>query len=174
MGLKYVENTGRNVMFVGGKMIPPGEGREVDERLLPPELRDPAPATAAPVEPSMAELLQKLLKGNAKSVVAALPDLSADALAMVEQIEGSDGSSRKTVVEAVRAEQLKRAQAALDVQAEQAAFAAQVEAAYQAQLALLSPQELAAIGEEGHARLRDQATLDVQAAREHEADKANG
>jgi hypothetical protein len=161
MGLKYVENTGRNVIFVGGKMIPPGEGRDVDEGLLPAELRDPAPAPAGPVEPSMAELLAELLKGNVKAVVAELPGLSADALAMVEQIEGSDGSPRKTVLEAVRDEQLKRADAALDADAAQKAFEANVEAAYQAHLAELTPEELEAIGEDGKARLRDQAELDV-------------
>ena len=169
MGMKYIENTGSNVMFVGGKMIPPGEGREVDERLLPPELRDPAPAPAAPAEPSMAQLLAELLKGPVKAVVAKLPELSGDALAMAEAIEAGDDTPRKTVLEAVRAEQLKRAQAALDAEAQaradEAEFQAEIEAAYQKQLATLSADELAAIGEEGKARLRDQAELEAVADR---------
>jgi hypothetical protein len=169
MGVKYIENTGRNVLFVGGKMIPPGEGREVDERLLPPELRDPAPEPAAPAEPSIAQLLVELLKGSVKVVVAKLPELSGDALAMVEAIEAGDGTPRKTVLEAVRAEQLRRAESAMEAdakaKADEAAFQAEIEAAYQKQLATLSADELAAIGEEGKARLRDQAELEALADR---------
>lgn len=169
MGFKYIENTGRNVMFVGGKMIPPGEGREVDERLLPPELRDPPPQPEAPAAPGIAEQLVALLKGNVKEVTAALAGLSGDALAMVEAIEASDGTPRKTVLEAVRAEQLKRAQDALDADAKAAAdelaFQAEIDAAYQKQLAALTAEELQAIGEEGKARLRGQAELEALADR---------
>ena len=47
MPTKYIENTTANNLFVGGKMIPPGEGRDIDTSLLPPEHRDAAPADEA-------------------------------------------------------------------------------------------------------------------------------
>lgn len=181
MGLKYVENTGRNVMFVGGKLIPPGEGREVDELLLPPELQDSPVAVAAAADPSVAQLVAELLKGNVKTVVAELVALTGEALDLVETIEGGAEAPRKGVLAAVKAERLRRASEKLDGgqgdggQADggqdeaQAAFDAAVQAAYQKQLDALTPEQLAALGEEGHAVLRAQAQLDVAAQAEHPA-----
>lgn len=177
MGLKYIENTGRNVMFVGGKLIPPGEGREVDELLLPPELLDSPVAVAAAADPSVAQLVAELLKGNVAAVKAELASLTGEALGLVEIIESGSETPRKGVLEALKAERLRRASEALDgAQADggqdeaQAAFDAAVQAAYQKQLDALTPEQLAALGEEGHAVLRAQAQLDVAAQAEHPAD----
>lgn len=174
MGLKYIENTGRNVMFVGGKLIPPGEGREVDELLLPPELQDSPVVVAATADPSVAQRVAELLKGNVKTVVAELVALTGEALDLVETIEGGADAPRKGVLAAVKAERLRRASEKLDGgQADggqdqaQAAFDAAVQAAYQKQLDALTPEQLAALGEAEHAKLREQAELDVLADAEH-------
>ena len=177
MGLKYIENTGTNVMYVGGKLIPPGEGREVDELLVPPELRDPAPLpAAAEVSPNVAELVAELLRGNVKSIKAQIEGLSGEALDLVTTIEGGAEAPRKTVLEAVEAERIRRASQKLDGEgggadggqdADQAAFDAAVQAAYQKQLDALTQEQLQALGEDGHAQLRAQAEMDVLAEAEH-------
>ena len=165
MGTKYIENPSRDVKFVGGIMIPPGEGRHIDESVLPPELgeKEGVAAEAAPAQPSLAEVIAKLLKGSVKTVVAALPSLTGEALDLVETIESSDGTPRATLLTAVAAERLKRASTVVD--GGDAEFEAAVEAAYQAQLAKLTAEQLEALGEDGHAQLRAQAELDVQADR---------
>lgn len=170
MGLKYIENTGHQVMFVAGKLIPPGEGREVDEAHLPPELQDSPVAVAAAADPSVAERVAELLKGNVKTVKAELPLLTGEALDLVATIEGGAEAPRKSVLEAVDAERIRRAADKLDgagadggQDAAQAAFDAAVQAAYQLQLDALTPEQLAVLGEDGHIALREQARLDVQA-----------
>lgn len=166
MGLQYVENTGTDVMFVGGKLIPPGEGRHIEVATTAPELSDAAPAPAVEAGPSLAQLVADMLKGNVKSVVAQLPDLTGEALDLVVTIENADSTPRKSLLDAVAAEQVRRANVRLEQEQAQAAFEAAVQAAYQRQLDALTEDELAAIGEEGKARLMDQARLEVQADQE--------
>jgi hypothetical protein len=161
--VQYIENTGRNVMFVGGKLIPPGEGRHIDVADTAPELSDARPAPVAAAGPTLAQLIADMLKGNVKSVAAHLPQLTGEALDLVVTIEGADGTPRKSLLDAVAAEQLKRANARLDADQAQAEFEALVQAAYQQQLDALTADELAAIGEEGRTRLMDQARLEMQA-----------
>lgn len=163
MGTKYIENPSRDVKFVGGIMIPPGEGRHIDVSVLPPELgeKQGAAAEAEPARASLAEEIAKLLKGSVKTVVAALPTLTGEALDLIETIEGGDGTPRATLLTALAAERLKRASTKVD--GGDAEFEAAVEAAYQAQLATLTAEQLEALGEDGRAQLRAQAELDVQA-----------
>lgn len=165
MGLKYIENTGKNVIFVGGKLIPPGDGREVDELLLPPELKDAAPPAVESGAPSVAEQVAELLRGSVKAIKEQLAGLSGEALDLVDTIEGGAETPRVSLLAAVKAERIKRAADRMDGDDE--AFAAAVEDAYQKQLAALTPEQLEALGEQGHAQLREQAELDVKADTEH-------
>ncbi|MBL8387005.1 MAG: hypothetical protein JNK17_02090 [Hydrogenophaga sp.] len=164
MGLKYIENTGRDVIFVGGKLIPPGEGREIDESVLPPELQDKQPEQLVDAGPSLAELIAEFLKGNVKEVKAGLHDLTGEGLDLVDTIEGGAETPRSTVLEAVKAERIRRANAALEEEQAQKDFEAAVALAYQKQLDALTPEQLAALGEDQKTALRAQAELDVKAA----------
>lgn len=93
MAKKYVENTGSSPIWVDGRMIPPGEGREVD---VPDE-------AAAPVEapvPDANAALQELLAGNVDAVKAGIAGLSGETLQQLLALE-RDGKARKGVVEAL-------------------------------------------------------------------------
>lgn len=133
---KHLYNPGPNVMFVAGLMIPPGEGRDVPLLYLPAELQDaPAPAPT-PSGPTPEELAAELLKKPVKDVAAELPTLSDEALALLAALEGEAAHPRKTLLEAVAAEELKRVDAALQTEAD--ALTAQ-------QLAALTPEQQAAV-----------------------------
>ena len=56
MPTKHIENTTGAPIYVGGKMIQPGTGRDIDVALLPPEFQDQT-ATAALAEPTLARTL---------------------------------------------------------------------------------------------------------------------
>ena len=64
MPTKHIENTTDAPIYVGGKMIQPGTGRDIDVALLPPEFQEQT-AAAAPAEPTLADLIEAL---RAKSV----------------------------------------------------------------------------------------------------------
>ena len=103
---KMYENKSNSPMYVGSTMVPPGEMVMVevaDEPL--------APATAA--EPTLAELVAKALKNSAKDLIAGLPNVSDDMLAMALQLEGAADKPRVTLLAAIGAEQLARANTAL-------------------------------------------------------------
>lgn len=163
MGMQYIENTGTDVMFVGGRMIPPGEGRHIEVATTAPELSDAPAAPVAEEGPSLAQLVADMLKGNVKSVVDQLPELTGEALDLVVTLENADSTPRKSLLAAVEAEQLRRANARLEEEQKQAAFDSAVEAAYQRQLAALTDEQREALGEDEHAALRSQALLDVEA-----------
>lgn len=116
MPKKYIENDTDHTIYVGGKMIPPGEGREIDEALLPAEHRD-APVAVAE-EPDQgdgmteADLLE-LLEGNVDQVTAALGDMDAEALIRLAALEAERSHPRVTIERAIEAERLKRANEAL-------------------------------------------------------------
>jgi hypothetical protein len=173
-GTKYVENTTRNVMYVGGKMILPGEGRDIALSLLPAELQDPTPALAALAAPSLVDLLAPLLAKPVKAIAAELPTLKNEALDLLAELEGQQLSPRTSLLAAVRSEQLRRAGARLDGpseedKAKEQAFEQAVQAAYQKQLAELTPEQLAAVEADpaAQAALMEQAVLDVQADQAH-------
>lgn len=107
MGKRYVSNDTAGIIFVGGVMIPPGDGREVDELLLPPE--DEAPAEPLP-EPDPHANLRELLTGNVKAVAGALEGLSDESLALLASIE-AEGMGRKGVFGAIDELRLQRAAA---------------------------------------------------------------
>lgn len=115
MAKKYIENTTGQVMYVGGKMIPPGEGREIDEAQLPAEHRDaPAALVEEPVLDGLTDAdLLELLEGNVDQVTSALDGLDAEALIRLAALEAERSHPRVTIERAIEAERLKRADAAL-------------------------------------------------------------
>ncbi|RDI25164.1 hypothetical protein DFR41_104220 [Pseudacidovorax intermedius] len=118
MAKKYIENTGREVMFVGGCMIQPGEGRDIDEMFLPPEHRTPPPADEPPPAASQDELLEQL---RAQSIAAIKPELSAlkqEALDRLAELEGAQATPRTTLLGLIDAERLRRSNEALEAEQE--------------------------------------------------------
>ncbi len=101
-------------IYVGSVMIPAGETRQFEENDVPLHLRPkaaaPAPQPKAPPPDPLAELAAK----SAKDVIAALPELAPEQLTALEKLEnerkdGDKPAPRKTVLEAIGAEILKRA-----------------------------------------------------------------
>lgn len=87
--IPYFNDTTHTV-FVGGVMVPAGESRLVDARLLPQhEVHEPAPEQADP--------LAELLKGTVAEVVAKLPELEHDDLERLGELEQL-GQARKGIL----------------------------------------------------------------------------
>lgn len=107
MGTKHITNDGTEIIYVGGKMIPPGEGRDIDETMLPPEHRD-APAQDEAKKPSLDELLAEELKKSVKELVDGLGGMTQEALDRLEALE-REGKARKSLLEALAAEKIARA-----------------------------------------------------------------
>lgn len=93
MAKRYVTNDTPNMMYVEGRMIAPGEGREVD---VPDEA--PALVEEAMEDPDL--VLQDLLAGTVAGVGAALQGLSQETLGRLEVLEAA-GKNRKGVMEAL-------------------------------------------------------------------------
>lgn len=138
MGTRHIENHTRNAIFVGGKLIPPGSGRDIDEALLPPERRGAPARGAIAAQPSMAVLVAALQARSVKDITAELPALKQEALDMLREAEGASATPRTSLLAALDAERLRRANEQLQADAD---------AAYQKQLDALTPEQLAAIGE---------------------------
>jgi hypothetical protein len=108
---RYVHNHSALAIFVGGLLIQPGEGREVDASLLPPEFADPPAAEQAPA-PSADVALRELLQSPLKELLPLLDEQSPATLADLARLEGEDATPRKTLLGAIAELQLQRAQAA--------------------------------------------------------------
>lgn len=111
---RYVENPGPNTMFVAGFLIPPGEGRTVREEYS----TEPAAADdAKPLAPADGELAEAgidhaaLLAKPLRELVPLLPGLGEQDLADLATAEGARETPRSTLLNAIAAEQLTRAQA---------------------------------------------------------------
>ncbi|MBA1147432.1 hypothetical protein H0Z60_10225 [Ectothiorhodospiraceae bacterium WFHF3C12] len=92
-------------VHVGGKLIMPGDTREVDESLIP------RTAPAEPVEPvDPGDPLLALLDGSVKEVTDALPGLDDDQVRQLRAAEES-GKTRSTLIAAIDETLLERAQA---------------------------------------------------------------
>lgn len=117
MPKRYVHNDTNRLTFVGGVMIPPGQGREVDEQFLPPaELpaadagADAPPAAGdSPDAERLAANLAELLAQPLRVLVPNLADLSDDTLAALLQMEQAAATPRVTLVGAIGELQLSRA-----------------------------------------------------------------
>ena len=107
MRKRYAHNGGTAPIFVGGSMIAPGTGREIDEAMLPPEEGASPPEEPPPPDPDAN--LRDVLKGNSKSVIATLADSSDATLAGLARLEGESDTPRKGVMSAIAELQLQRA-----------------------------------------------------------------
>jgi len=101
-----IENKGKGPMFVGGVMIPAGETRHFDEQDVPPEYRQ-APAPAVADEPQ--DPLTALLAGNVATVVNGFALLADGELVALGEMEQQAAKPRKSLLEAVEVELLRRA-----------------------------------------------------------------
>lgn len=121
MGKRFVFNNGDTAKFVGGVMIPAGDGRDVDEMFLEPE--EPAqelpPNSGGPegggtdeeaARVKALENLREVLAGSVKNVSTQLPDFSEETLGQLAELE-AEGANRSSLLTAIAAEKLKRAQA---------------------------------------------------------------
>lgn len=115
MTKRYIENDTGAAMFVGGSMILPGTGREVDV----PDHLVPADGAAKPEEeggdeggkpPAWPEALVAVQALSVAKLKAALADLSGEDLATLAKIEEASETPRSSALEAIAALQLKRAQ----------------------------------------------------------------
>ena len=113
MGLRYVSNDGPNTIYIGGKLIAPGEGREVDERLLPRDQSMPTAELPADPGPSLDDLVGELRAKSVKDIAAELPGLTQEALDRLAELEHGDPIPRKTLLAELGNEQIRRADAAL-------------------------------------------------------------
>jgi hypothetical protein len=112
--LKFIENTGKSPLYVGSTMIPPGEGKLV-------EVPDQAPRVVAiDTGPNLVELMAQLLEKSVAQILPDLPGLTNEALDLAESQERA-GKHRKTLIEAIQAERIARANAKLQAEQDQAA-----------------------------------------------------
>lgn len=110
MAKRYLFNDTPSLMFVGGIMIPPQDGREIDEAFLPPELtqQPDAPAEEVPAtDPDAA--LRDLLAQPLKDVLPELASFSNATLDRLAELEGQDATPRKTLLAAIGELKLERA-----------------------------------------------------------------
>lgn len=113
MPKRYVHNDSAEAIFVGGVMIPAGDGREVDASYLAPmEQAEPvAELQEIGGGDNADQNLIELLQANTKTVLATLEGHSDETLAGLLRLEQAAEKPRKGVLEGLAAEQLKRAQA---------------------------------------------------------------
>ena len=137
MPTKHIENHTNAPMYVGGKMIPPGSGRDIDVALLPPEHQVHA-AAVAHAEPSVAELIESLRAQSVKEILADLEGLTQEALGLLHEAEKAQAKPRTSLIAGLEAETMRRADARIK---------AEEDALYLNQLLDLTPDQLAAIGE---------------------------
>ena len=106
----YTNNTEKTV-HIGGATILAGETRDVDPSLLPDWNPDPVHGldiSASGLGTNDASDLASLLKSNVKTVIDALSNLTTEQLAEATALEQA-GLARKSLLEALSAETLKRA-----------------------------------------------------------------
>lgn len=120
MGRVFLFNETNEPKLMGGKLVPPGEGREVDEVNMP--AGEPAPteasedagndddARAAELEALRLRNLTDMLAHPLTQVLPGLPEHSDETLAELARLEAEHDTPRKTLLEAIAALQLKRAQ----------------------------------------------------------------
>jgi hypothetical protein len=102
--------------LMGGKLVPPGEGREVEDAHLPTgELPSGEALLVEEKAPDLSaerlKNLMDLLANPLATVVPALAEHSDDTLAELARLEGEHDTPRVTLLNAIAALQLKRAQA---------------------------------------------------------------
>lgn len=117
MAKRYLWNNTARTIFVGGIMIAPGEGREIDEAFLPPV--DPGDHAGAglpasdgqpPGDEQLASNITDLLKQPIKHLVPLLAEASDETLAALHGAETAGDTPRVTLLNAIAALQLQRAE----------------------------------------------------------------
>lgn len=99
-------NRGKTVVYLGNISCPPGETREVHPNHIP----GGAPPAEVPGEPELTDL-EKQVALTVEEIVADLPMMTDEEVQGVLSVEESRGDeARSTLVAAIAAEQLKRAQ----------------------------------------------------------------
>ena len=93
MNLKPYFNDADHLVFIGGVMIPSGDTRLVDARLLPEPVMAAVsmPEGAAPID------LEALLQGTVAEVVLVLPSLSCEELEQLGELEQM-GQARRGIL----------------------------------------------------------------------------
>lgn len=124
----YVSNDSDTPKFIGGKLVPPGEGREfeVDDvagSALAAVLDVTREASDTLVLLTPSESLQALIAASVKTIVATFGTMTLAQLDELEAAERAAVAPRTTLLSAIAQERLDRAQAAAD--AEQAKNQAQ-------------------------------------------------
>lgn len=114
MSKRYVPNHTAGTIFVGGVLIPPGEGREVDELYLPPESPAAAAAGDADAPPDLEANLRELLAHPLKDLLPQLEGLGTDTLDQLAALEGQAARPRTTLLSAIAELKLERAKAATE------------------------------------------------------------
>lgn len=112
--IPYTNTTGR-IQTVGGKMIHPGETRDVPSGSVPAPARPVAFDDLDDLPDALVDIsvLATLIKGAVPRIVEALPGMDDAHLAALEEMESEQSAPRKGVLEAIEAEKLKRAAASL-------------------------------------------------------------
>lgn len=105
--LKYIQNTGTEIMYILGQMILPGEGAHVDV----PHEAEPQPEE--PAAPTLADEVKLELKKSVKDLVAGLATYNDDTLTLMVALEQQAASPRTSLLSPLQAEVLRRADAAL-------------------------------------------------------------
>jgi len=109
-----IDNPGKSPIYVNGKAIMPDETRVFKAADVPPYLRPEQQEQADDDNGAGSEgskennTLAELLEGAIPTIVEALPGLKDDDLQALAGLEQA-GKDRKGVLEAIAAEQLKRA-----------------------------------------------------------------
>lgn len=112
MALVAYTNTGDNNIHIGGKVIAPGETREVDETLVPgygQALEQVVDADQNSLDDET-EALLAILAGKVAEVVAALPALSVEQLDALENLETEAEKPRKSILKDIEARRLALAE----------------------------------------------------------------
>lgn len=113
MGKIFLHNDTAAPKLMGGKLVPPGESREVDDIHMPPgEALAEGPAEEPPAGgPDPLANLRDMLAQPLKAIVPQLPDFSDETLAELAGLEGLSETPRKGLLSAIGELQLQRAQA---------------------------------------------------------------
>jgi len=105
-----VKNNTAMTMHVAGVLIAPGETRHLPRVHVPANL---LPRTTPAAVPAPSDPVLELLDDSVKDIVGRLPELDDEQLAAVKAAE-VDGKTRKSLMDAIAQEELRRANARAD------------------------------------------------------------
>lgn len=103
-----ISNNGKTPVFVGGRMIPPGETVTFEAHELPPEYRLASVDDVSEVDGN--DPLLALIDLSIGKLALGLPDLSEEKLARLETLEEAKEKPRAGALAAITEERLRRAE----------------------------------------------------------------